>query len=184
MFQSFMVYARQYQYKMVLIAATGETAYQRCLAAGYHLVNDHAAFYMAHPLESGELAGYILGLSRKLAELEEGTLASLAFGYRPPKFFFSALQLEVLELAVVGGMSDAEICRRLKVSGNVVRQRLKAVYARVDKIMPELLPQSTKLTRGSERRSLLIRYLLSHLEEVRPINRPHTRARSSTLRGR
>lgn len=169
MYQSFLIYARQYRYKEVLIAAIGDIPYQRCLKAGYRLLNDHADYYRERPLPAGEAPGYILGITREQALMDEVTLACLAFGYSPPRFYFGPQVQEQLRLAVEQGMTDEQISQSLNDRLDTVKKRWLRLYIEVEDIMPQLWAPMTGGQRGREKRRALIGYLRDHPEELRPI---------------
>jgi DNA-binding CsgD family transcriptional regulator len=87
-----------------------------------------------------------------------------------PKLGFSPSEKETLFHALLG-YSDAEIAHELHISLETVKKRWRTVFERVaDRSEPEIFPHAevSEAKRGPEKRGMLLAYLDTHLEELRP----------------
>lgn len=174
---SFIALSRGYKFKEILIEATGEEAREEALRAGFRMLNDYTRYYQEHPPQPPLHAHpYLLHLTREAASGNTGSSTSYAFAYTPPRFFFTAREQEVLRLAMAGA-EDAEIAAVLGLSIWTIHSRWKSIYTRVQKGMPVLLPDQDEGRRGAEKRRVLLHYLQTHPEELRPINPPRQKDR-------
>jgi hypothetical protein len=92
------------------------------------------------------------------------------FSYTPPRFHLTAGQRLILVRAL-DGATDIEIAEGLKVSPDAIKKRWSAIYARVEEVMPGLLPEAAAPresgSRGTEKRRALLAYLRRRPEELR-----------------
>lgn len=133
-------------------------------------------------------APVIISVSREQAVSSTGTYASTLFVYTPPRFRFAVPEQSMLRLALVG-VPDKEIAHELSVSDATIKKRWESIYDRVLEVDPDLLRDSTYGSymsrkepqarspdqhvapkRGPEKRYRLLRYLVNHLEELRPFD--------------
>jgi hypothetical protein len=165
---------RGYNFKEMLVETLGDEARRRALSSGLFLRSDYSAHYQTHPpLPSPERRPYLLGVTRDEALADEGSLISHVFVYAPPRLFFKPHEQEMLLLALEHA-ADERIAEALDLTVGAVKRRWLAIYRRVEDVLPGLLPGSNDevSARGPEKRRILLRYLVDHLEELRPINRP------------
>ena len=94
----------------------------------------------------------------------------------PPILGFTPAEQSTLARALLGS-TDAEIAHELAVSVETIRKRWRAIFERVSD--RELLADPAladapliRLSRGPEKRRLVLQYLATHLEELRPYARP------------
>jgi DNA-binding NarL/FixJ family response regulator len=95
---------------------------------------------------------------------------SMFFNYTPPRICFTESEQSMLALALTGA-SDRELTELLHVSIDTVKKRWEKIFERVSAMDPDVLPQgpvNRHARRGPEKRRHLLRYLNSHLEELRP----------------
>lgn len=126
---------------------------------------------LIHDFSHGTHDYCLMGLTREDAERElPGTTVSFSFRTRPPVFFFTYTQQTILELAM-RGESDADIAQNLQISKDSVKQTWRAIYERVDS---DTLFQAdnTESLSNHRRRKILLDYLRTHPEELRPVKRP------------
>jgi hypothetical protein len=94
-----------------------------------------------------------------------------AFAWRPPAFHFSAAEQRMLLLAMRGHRDEA-IAAICGVGASTVKKRWDSVLARAASVAPDLfdgaVPDTSPGRRGREKRSRLLRFLATHLEELRP----------------
>ena len=172
-----------YKIKEAFIEATGEAAKAESLRAGYRVLNDYGAYYEQQGVEPSPSARpCLLHLTRTEALLHEGTIVSYLFAYTPPRIFFTPREQELLCLAATG-VEDDEAAQRLHLTKWTVQARWQAIYRRVEAVLPNLLPAITpgavkQGRRGVEKKRVLLRYLQTHPEELRPIERPSHAANS------
>jgi DNA-binding CsgD family transcriptional regulator len=91
----------------------------------------------------------------------------------PPLFGFSPAEKDQLFEAMMGA-TDAELAEELEVSLETVRKRWRSIFERVSANEGnELLPRPgvDDAKRGPEKRTRLLHYLDTHLEELRPYKR-------------
>jgi len=117
----------------------------------------------------------LMGLTREdAAKGFPGTTVSFAFQTRSPLFFFTPVQQRVIRFALHGD-SDADIAQRLRVSQDAVKQTWRSIYQRVSLDDGRLLIDQSSgggtLT-NHRRRNILLDYLRTHPEELRPVKRP------------
>ncbi len=76
-----------------------------------------------------------------------------------------------LLLAATDGATDQDVAKKLKLSVATVKKRWRSAWERVTITRPDLLPEisnSRALTRGPQRRHILLAYVREHPEELRP----------------
>ena len=167
--QKYPLFYRGYNFKEILIEATGDWPCKALEMGGYKIRTDYAAYYKAQgEPPAPDKHAYLMGLTRQEAHRDEGSYASRVFVYTPPVFHFKPNEQELLELALQS-LSDDEIALRLSLSKDAVKKRWAALYEWVSAKMPALLPVNDGEGRGPEKRRLLLNYLREHPEELRPI---------------
>jgi hypothetical protein len=142
------------------------------LALGWKLVRDLAAPRPAPEATSaGEPGSALIGLHRDACRFPNPLWGMF---YSPqPRFQFSDVEKDVLEAALCNG-TDEEISRNLDISIWTIKKRWQKVYAKVDRVIPDLLQPSigaeaTALdSRGGQRRRHLLDYLRQLPHELRP----------------
>jgi DNA-binding CsgD family transcriptional regulator len=158
-----------------LIAAMFESF--RLFLAGYHCP------LALHPAATARGNASITGLGfRRISSsdvflLETSDLEDAPFNpfialkRRPAALLgLSRAEKEMLFLALLG-YSDLELAKDLAISCDTVRKRWRSVFARVAACRePQIFPtvEGTEGKRGPEKRGVLLQYLDSHLEELRP----------------
>lgn len=141
------------------------------LDAGFQLRTDYADHYQRHnlPAPPPGLRPYRLGVTRAEAEAAPGLYIARIFPYRQPRFAFTHGE-QMLLLRALQGDTDEEAARALHLALPTVKTRWRAIYDRVQLRAPSLLPANDlqAITRGTEKRRLLLNYLRQHPEELRP----------------
>ena len=172
---AFLQLSSGYQIKESTIEVYGPQQLQMNLTGGFRLRNDYEAFYR-HPGADPppERRPFLIGISREESAASPGSVVSLIFNYRAPRFFFRPSEQEMLRRAL-WGETDEELARSMFLSVSAVRKRWLAIYERVAQATPSLfpppaLPTSQEKTRGLEKRRVLLHYLRSHWEELRPLH--------------
>ena len=86
-----------------------------------------------------------------------------------PQIGFTPSEQDLLTLALLG-RNDQEIAEDLSVTYETVRKRWRKVFQRIEDCSNlQLFPTKKEgLTRGPEKRNLVLRYLDANLQEVRP----------------
>jgi DNA-binding NarL/FixJ family response regulator len=114
----------------------------------------------------------MMGLLREDAVKElPGTTVSFSFRTRPPTYYFTFGQQRILELALRGD-SDADIANELDISKDAVKQTWRAIYERVDSSSGLGADFGVDNPSNHKRRKLLLDYLRTHPEELRPVKKP------------
>jgi DNA-binding CsgD family transcriptional regulator len=93
-----------------------------------------------------------------------------AFVWSKPRFRFSPAEQRSLMLAL-RGLADEEIATECGISRSTVKKRWDSIFARVVDADPDMLdraPGERLARRGREKRRVLLHYLSTHLEELRP----------------
>jgi DNA-binding CsgD family transcriptional regulator len=94
-----------------------------------------------------------------------------AFVWSQPRFRFSPAEQRSLMLAL-RGLSDDEIATECGISRSTVKKRWDSIFGRVAEAEPEMFdtPSAERSAprRGREKRSVLLQYLSTHPEELRP----------------
>jgi len=162
-----------YHLKEFLANPMGKETLQEMLDAGAQIQRDYATYFRESDSAAEESSRpWLVGLTREEAQAHPGSyLASLFFSGRP-RFHFSHAQQELLRHALIGETSD-DLASSLSLSPWTVKKRWHAIYTRVARVDPELLPPTigegpTAHARGTERRRRLLNYLRQHPEELRP----------------
>jgi DNA-binding CsgD family transcriptional regulator len=99
-------------------------------------------------------------------------LAMLFLSFSVPKFGFSMVEQDALNLALEG-FTDEAIAQTMGASLSTIKKRFRAVYDKVQDKMgddrgPEPLSRFNDGARGLETRRRLLNYLREHPEELRP----------------
>ena len=154
-----------------LLLLAGETAGSQVLEVtkrfGLQVLNDYPNWQPDETLKKLDLLPCVVGLSKEGAEGTENYWLHRMFTYFPPRFYFSEGQRLVVMRARLG-MTDSEIATDLGIRSDAVKKRWSSIYARVEAVMPGLLPKSAAKTRGSEKRRALVAYIADRPEELRP----------------
>jgi hypothetical protein len=101
-----------------------------------------------------------------------GSLIAPLFNWSPPRFGFRPPEQALLRHAL-RGETDDQIAETLCLSLSSVHKRWRGIFDRVSVSAPDLLPLGAEdlpggKGRGAEKRSILLRYLQRHPEELRP----------------
>jgi len=105
-------------------------------------------------------------------DLQAGSSVVELFHYEPPRFFFSALEQELLKCSLFGD-TDEDLAEFLSVAPVTLKKRWSSIYDRVEAEMPEMLGgMAEDAKRGMEKKRHLLQYLRHHLGELRPVIRP------------
>jgi hypothetical protein len=180
MHAAFYVFTGGYKLKALWVQATGPVALQEALRAGFRLVEDYADYYYRQESPSPDSHPYLLKITREEALALEGSLISHAFAYTPPRCYFKEREQEVLILAR-HGLSSAAIAEELNVTVWTINKRWDKIYERVQQAVPGLLSAgdaelpgkasetyTSKSKSGPQKLRVLLQYLESHPEELRP----------------
>jgi len=167
---AFQAYSRGYQFRELLIEATGGPARDQALRAGFALRCDYEAYYReVTPLPPFTLRPHLMGVTREEALLKEGCLMSYYFVYRKPRLNLTISQQELLQLCLrKPDLSEGGLAEELGVPLHRVKNLLKAAYQRTACGSADLLPEVGEHGRGQEKKRRLLLYLREHPEELRP----------------
>jgi hypothetical protein len=118
--------------------------------------------------------GRALGIVEK-ADVQAcyGSILAPLFFSPDPKWRLSPIEQQLL-FEALDGSTDEQLAARLNLSKRVVKSRWLAIFERISTAMPELLPQgpaSETSKRGPQKRHLVLAYVRSHPEELRPFLR-------------
>ena len=170
---AFQAYSRGYQFRELLVEATGASARDQALRAGFSLRCDYEAFYREiPPLPPLTLRPYLMGVTREEALLKDGCLMSYYFVHRKPRLDLTTSQQELLQLCLrKPDLSEGGLAEELGVPLHRVKNLLKAAYQRTACTSVDLLPDVGEHGRGQEKKRRLLLYLSKHPEELRPYQR-------------
>jgi hypothetical protein len=97
-----------------------------------------------------------------------GSLGNTIFSYREPKLRLRESDQRLLLAAIAGG-TDADLVDQLRVSRAAIKARWRSTFARIMETMPDLVQGSAESNRrGLQKRHLVLAYVRSHPEELRP----------------
>ena len=167
--QEFFRINQGYNLKEILVEGFGEWYRERCERAGLHCINDYREHYRTSPpAPEPSQYPYLMAITREEARNQDGCALLRSFCYTPPRFLFNEKQRMLLKEALETP-SDEEIATRLCVSVPTVKKRWGAIFDTIEMKAPELLPERGKDgKRKKECRSIILRYIDAHREELRP----------------
>jgi hypothetical protein len=152
-------------------------------AGGFRLLKD---FQAASPSRFAGMPAedhpYVFDMRKGMQEAGAINQSAALFEAREPMIGFSPAEQHLLMMALIDD-SDGALARDLDVSRDAVKKVWSAIYARVEREAPYLLPQAPRVSggrRGHEKRRHLLNYLRTHLEELRP----HERRRRTRVASR
>jgi len=134
------------------------------------LRGDYSDYYRNAGMPIPPYRPYLFGITAAEALAVPGSMASTVFLHSPPRFRFSKAAQELL-MSALDGETDAALARSLHLSLAAVKMRWRAVYAHVESMAPELLPEPIRVVRsarGPEKRRWIVEYVRNHPEELRP----------------
>jgi hypothetical protein len=170
MHQAFQRFSRGHNFQEIFVEATGEAARDEAIDSGFELVDDYGKYFQAPgnaPLPLPHARPFLLGITREKALSQRSSLIGYAFAYKPPRFFFSKAEREILQHALEGA-GDRDLCVALRLSLDTIKSRWRAIFDRVRDVDNALLPQRGGEGRGVGKRAVLLKYLQGHMEELRP----------------
>jgi hypothetical protein len=110
----------------------------------------------------------LYGLSREESHRLRGSLFYSLFNFQQPVLLLPQNHRELLWLALQNN-SDEQISRIVGVSLAAVKKRWSALFERVERCRPGLLPDSAQNgVRGPAKRDGILQYIRQHPEELRP----------------
>jgi hypothetical protein len=175
MLEAFLADHRGYKIKEILQEYWGEIELPFVLNGWGHVRTDHAKYFEKRgtPLPP-EQRPHLIGLTRKEAAAQPGSVLAALFVPARPRFAFRVGEQDVLQRALFGA-TDLELSRSLEIAMPTVKSRWKSIYARVAGVAPEVISDDDndavtlfESRRGKEKRRRLLEYLRHHPEELRP----------------
>jgi hypothetical protein len=119
------------------------------------------------------------GESRSLMVMTRDDAMAVAASFSNPLFHYRAPMLRLREtdqkllLAALGGLTDEELSRKLRLRLPAVKKRWISVFERTIHVRPDLFPEVDGRIDGAKRsrqkRHHILAYMRSHPEELRPI---------------
>jgi hypothetical protein len=164
---------RGYRLSEFLIETYGEMQAGWSVGAGLHLRTDYAAYNRAPSPCLPHHRAFLHSVNRPEARhAAYGSLIAPLFNWSPPRFGFRPPDQALLRRALLGDTDD-QIADALCLSLSSVHKRWRGIFDRVSVADPDLLPLGAEELsggrgRGAEKRSILLRYLQRHPEELRP----------------
>jgi len=155
-------------------------------SGGYFYDPQRREFVPSIPGSPDEIARrpHLMGSTRDLALAGTWLSGSAMFAYQPPRFFFSRSEQRLLQAAMQGS-TDTELSEQLGVTASSVRRCWLSIYDRVAMQAPQVLGQAVaaefekaSTVRGKGKKYRLLAYLREHPEELRPLARKRSHARS------
>jgi hypothetical protein len=161
---------RGYHCRRLLREVFGRQEAEFTKAFGFRLIADDASSDEGDP----ERRPRLFGLSREDHASSPYHPFSHLFTRHAPRFGFSRAEQALLFRAVMGETDEA-MAQALSVSLATVHKRWRSIFDRVTGVLPDMFPLKMGPRdagrRGLEKRRHLLRYLLEHLEELRPYGR-------------
>ena len=170
----FSFFWRGYNLKEILVEATGPKARDQAIGFGFELLQDNERFYQNREKPIPRAWPYLMHLTREQMLVRDEWVINGAMVYQPPchHFGFSAREQEMLRWAL-SGASDCELASTLDLTIWTIRKRWQSIYMRVEQQKPALwdAPESGECapsarSRGMEKRSVLLRHLDEHPEDL------------------
>jgi len=140
----------------------------------FRMVSSFAEYYEAHPDSGWNGDRALFTIDREGALAVTGSIAGIVFSYREPRLRLDRAAQE-LAAAALSGLTDEQLAIELAVSVSAVKKRWARLFDRVHMAHPDLLPweePGERLTRGPQKRSMLLAFLRRHPEELRPCRWP------------
>jgi len=171
---SFLELHAGYRLIQILTEATDTVDIEHGYSTGVHrLVSDFKEYHELHPGEFWNRDRCLFILDRESALSVTASIATILFHYKEPTLHLRKEDEQLLS-AALRGMTDEELSEALNLQLSTVKKRWAAVFERVAKTRPELLPElepdSDRHTRGRQKRHHLLAYLRQHPEELRPVS--------------
>jgi DNA-binding CsgD family transcriptional regulator len=161
-----------YRVNEFLLELYSDTEYAYADSFGMKLCREQILTFASEP----DTRARLYYLTREQALGQVGTASAELFHYEQPRFFFSPSEQELLWCGLYGE-TDEELSEQLRIAVATVKKRWAGIYARVAAVAPELLGGSgDDARRGGGKKRRLTYYLRHHLSELRPHERPKTRA--------
>jgi hypothetical protein len=166
--EKFLQDVRGFRMREVVAEACDDIELRWGLAGGFRLRSQPLG---AQPGEPAPIRRSIIGITRDEALASEGSALSLLFHYSPPRFRFTPSQRRLL-MEAIHPKTDVEIARALDVSLSAVKKAWAEVFRKSGAILDSdgdgAAAQSARMTRGAQKRHVLLTYLREHPEELRP----------------
>jgi hypothetical protein len=156
---SFVEHFAGYRYNRVLKEAVGHSSIALARATGtYRLVaefKDSGSALAVATRESVLTAPY--------------SVAAALYRYQPPVLRLRPAEQSLLA-AARAGKTDAELSATLGLSIEAIKKRWMSIFDRIDEFKPEILSRDGAESdgRGPQKRHLVVAYIRTHPEELRP----------------
>ena len=172
--QSFLETHRGYRVKEVIQELWDEIDPAFLLNGWGKVRSDYASYFTdrGDPIPPPGRRPYLIGFTHEEALINPGDLIAPVFTFTPAQFPFSRTEKRLLRHALLG-LTDPELAGGLGIALPTVKSHWRAIYDRVARIVPELLPEvhpaiEGSAIRGQEKRRRLLEYLRRHPEELCP----------------
>jgi hypothetical protein len=136
----------------------------------WRVLSNFESFYSENPNSPWNPGRSLVICTRDEALSVTGHSCITVFQHRRPELRLRNGDQRFLETAL-DGLTDDELARKLNITCASVKKRWLSLFTRVSAIRPELFPGSAlpdQPTRGRQKRHLLLAFLRSHPEELRP----------------
>lgn len=156
--RAFQGLVRGYRLQEMIWEATGEPACRRALAGGARLRADYADYYGDHLPPARP---YLVGLTRREALADDGSLVSRNFVYTPARLGFQERDKKLLRRALEGD-TDETLTVRFNAALSTIKSWWREIHARVEEVS-RVRPTSPPLPGNPRARggSTLIRAVVS-----------------------
>ena len=173
-----------YRFAQILFETTDQVDIDHAHSTGvYRVVSDFENYHKCNP-GAWNRDRALFTLDRESALSITGTVATILFHHTEPLLGLRKEDQQLLTAALTG-LTDEELCERLKFQLGTLKKRWAALYQRVAKTRPDLLNELddglNRLTRGRQKRHHLLGYVREHPEELRPILPHRSRIGDSPL---
>lgn len=120
--------------------------------------------------EFPELGRVLYVMTRESVKAVPGSLGNVLFNFREPMLRLRDSDQQML-LAALRGVTDSELATELGLTLSAVKARWRSTYTRIAAVMPGLVSDAgDNECRGSQKRHIVLAYIRSHPEELRPYN--------------
>jgi len=162
-----------YHLKCLLMEATNDVDVEQAASAQrFRLHSTFEQFHKRYPMNRWNRDRALFVMTREDAMSASAVIAGILFERRTPQLMLHPTDQQLIQVAQGGG-TDAEIALALGVSVSAVKKRWLALFDRLSRIKPGLVPDESmeSLTaRGPQKKHKILAYLRDRPEELRPLN--------------
>jgi hypothetical protein len=172
LYESFISLHLGFRIKRLQLEVYGNIDRERMIAFGFRSRTDYSNTFTPGSTPAPEgLAPYLMEATATDMLSRPYHPTTALFLPRQVEIYFSMGEQALLNRALIGEKDD-DIAQDLGISTATIHKRWRSIFARVESSNIGLLTSSNATARGASKRHIVLRYLLEHPEELRPVARP------------